>query len=113
MKRFIGEIQKRLMVFGLSNNYIYSIFGVLVSIFSMYINIIPDNILGGGNKIELLVIAFSTFMIVYKFYVETQELDERNNEFFEIDVCNYEYDGQNCAVKSESQCSGNGNIVQA
>jgi hypothetical protein len=92
MKRFIGEIQKRLMIFGLSNNYIYSIFGVLVSIFSMYINIIPDNISGDGNKIELLIIVFSTFMIAYKFYVETQELDERNNEFFEIDVCNYKAD---------------------
>jgi hypothetical protein len=92
MKRFIGEIQKRLMIFGLSNNYIYSIFGVLVSIFSMYINIIPDNILGDGNKVELLVISFSTFMIAYKFYVETQELDERNNEFFEVDVCNYKAD---------------------
>lgn len=92
MKRFIGEIQKRLMIFGLSNNYIYSIFGVLVSLFSMYINIIPDNILGDGNKVELLVIVFSTFMIAYKFYVETQELDERNNEFFELDGCSYKAD---------------------
>lgn len=89
MKRFIGEIQKRLMIFGLSNNYIYSILGVVVGIFSMYINIIPENMQGNANTIEILVIAFSIFSIAYKFYVETQELDERNNEFFEIDVNNY------------------------
>lgn len=63
MKRFIGEIQKRLMIFGLSNNYIYSILGVVVGIFSMYINIIPENMQDNANTIEILVIAFSIFAI--------------------------------------------------
>lgn len=55
----------------------------------MYINIIPENLKGNANTIEILVIVFSIFSIAYKFYVETQELDERNNEFFEVHVYNY------------------------
>lgn len=89
MRRILGELQRHLMIFGLSNNYVYSSFALIVGVFSSYkdLNLTGINIV--DNKIETLTIVISIFSIIYRFFMETRELRNRGNEFFEIDLPTY------------------------
>lgn len=86
IKRLQGEIQKRLMIFGFGREYVYSIFGILVGIVSLFYK---SNSLSKENSIGLIVTIFSGLSISYKFLMETVELKERNNEFLELEGEDY------------------------
>jgi len=63
MERFAGEIQRRLMAFDFSTNYVYISIGVLRGIFSIYSNKVPDQSNVSNNKMEIVVITLSVFSI--------------------------------------------------
>ncbi len=86
MKRIIGEIQRRIMIFGLSSNYVYSLTGIVIGALSVYLDVNKTGNLGVQvGRIEIFIIILSLLSIVYKFIVETNELNQKNNEFIEVE----------------------------